>query len=951
MKKIFSKIKKGYSVLKNTKVKLLIIAVLTVVMLIDLNPFFLKAGRETLVYTFENGVYTPFAFDNNRNGLAYYGISKMGGHIAYCMDYNVRNAPNGTGLQYIRNVKTSKVVAVLMNGYPTKSAKQLGLSDDHEAYLATQMAIWEALNNTNDTKGSYFSMDKIQPNLKYSKSMDSLLTNAKRVAKQLLQKEYDPGTFKLDSSKAKVNYEYNDSKIKIGPYKIATTGYSDVSNINVAISGQPTGTLLVDKNDKQKSVFAKNEDIYILINKNAPAGSLKISASSKANKYVGIVYGSGSWQNFVFLDTEQVDVSANATASWEESKGNINIVKKDQDNKPIQGAEFALINAAGTQVATGKTDANGNLQFNNLNLGNYAVTEISVPDGYIIQKSSYPVVVTRSKTQTIEVQNTKVKGVLQITKLEKNSKTPIANAVFEVYDANGKVVEKLTTDANGIATSKELEKGTYTYKEVSVPDGYIMDTEVRTFSISETLKAVRQTVTNEKIVGELQIVKIGDDGEVPVAGAEFEVYDSNKKVVAKITTDKDGKASVKDLAKGTYTYKEVKSPEDYELDPKEYTFKIETLKQIVEGKVTDKKIYGKLKIEKVDENNKPIQGAKFQILDEENKVIATVETDKDGVAICENLPVGKYKYKEVDTPYLYVLDEKEYNFEITSENREVDVKVVNQRAKGIIKIVKIDKDSKAAIPNAKFNIIDKATNEIVDAILTDENGVARTKALPTGEYMYQEVEIPDEYIIDTKTYDLKIKKNNEMIEKKVSNEHKKLPVTGGFLSTNGIIIVIVVSVSVIGYIVFKIIQSKKNGPQDPITDYGPINYDPNVTPSLSMTDNNEKINQVENTVNTEEEKINNLEDRNEISNDVHDNVIESTENSLNEEDKTHVEEIENTNDNVTDKEDKVDEENKEDKEDKEEDNSNTMPKHHEDDMLDLTPKYNSDEIKNEDDNL
>lgn len=145
-------------------------------------------------------------------------------------------------------------------------------------------------------------------------------------------------------------------------------------------------------------------------------------------------------------------------------------------------------------------------------------------------------------------------------------------------------------------------------------------------------------------------------------------------------------------------------------------------------------------------------------MDSNNKVVATVTTDANGKASVQNLTVGKYKYKEIDTPYLYVLDEKEYEFEITSDVREASAKVVNQRAKGILKIVKIDKDSKVAIANAKFNVIDKSNNDIVDAIVTDENGVARTKALPTGEYIYQEVEVPDEYIIDNKTYDVKIKR-------------------------------------------------------------------------------------------------------------------------------------------------------------------------------------------------
>lgn len=1139
MKKIVEKIRKGYSKLRQTRVKIIMIAILTLIMLVDVNPFFLKAGRETLVYTFKDGIQHPYAFDNNHNSYSYYAISWMGGHVAYCMDYDVRNPPNGTGLQYIGNVKSNKAVAVLMNGYPTKSAAQLGAANNDEAYLATQMAVWTAVNGTSDTKGLNFDMNKLQANLKYSSHTGDMLKNSKKIANKLLKTSYNPGTFKLDSSKAKVNYEYSDSQIKIGPYKATISGFSSINKINISLSSQPAGTKIVDKNNKEKSSFSKNEEIYVLVKKSLPAGSLKINATSKANKYVGVIYGRGSWQNFVFLDTEQVNVSGNATASWEESKGNIKIVKSDQDKKPVQGAEFALKDSTGKQVATGKTDAKGNLSFNKLDLGKYTLTESSVPDGYIIEKASYNVTVNRNKTTSVEVKNTKVKGVLQITKLEKKAKTPIAGAVFEIYDAKNKVVAKLTTDANGIATSPELEKGTYTYKEVSVPDGFIMDTETRTFSITEKNSVVRETITNEKIVGKLQILKVGDDENKPLEGAEFEIYDSNKKVIAKLTTDKNGKAISPDLGKGSYTYKEVKAPDGYDMDTKEYTFKIETLNQVVEQTVTDKKIYGVIKIIKVDENDAPIGGVKFEIIDSDNKVISTVITDANGIAQVQNLPVGKYKYREIHTPYLYVLDEKEYEFEITSESREVNAKIVNQRAKGILKIIKldketkqpvskvkfniierssnkvadtiitdengiartkalptgdyfyqevevppeyvldnqkyefkikknnemlekkvkniqvrgkikiikvdendspiegvkfqilnsenknvgtiktdstgtatldnlklgkykykeidvpdkyvldtneydfeinaknleatvkvvnkrshgnikilkIDKDSKVAIANAKFNVIDKSNNDIVDAIVTDENGVATTKSLPTGEYIYQEVEVPDEYIIDSKTYDIKIKKNNEMVEKKVSNEHKKLPVTGGFLSTNTLIVVIVTAGSVIVYILYKIIKNKKDNPNPPednnSSPYENNNPNGNCNNIISKDESDKVNNLTSESENGVKNSIQDVKDQSDviIGNDQNlDNNVNLQENKDNISQSTECIQNQNitsisTDEKVKSKDNKIEEEQTKDNSNViQVDNSSKKIEELENEMIDITPKYNNDDL-------
>lgn len=920
MKKIVKKIGSALSKLKNTKAKIIITAILTVIMLIDVNPFFLKAGRETLVYTFKDGIQHPYAFDNSHNSYSYYAISWMGGHVAYCIDYDIKNPPNGTGLQYKKNVKSNKVVAVLMNGYPTKSASQLGLSNNEEAYLATQMAVWTAVNGTSDTKGLSFDMSKLQANVKYSSYTSDMVKNAKKVASQLLKTSYNPGSFSVDSSKAKVDYEYSDSQIRIGPYSAKVTGYSSLNKLNASITGGNSSAKLVDKNGNKKSTFNKNEQIYVLVSK-ASAGNLKINVSGKANKYVGVIYGKGDWQNFIFLDTDQVEVSGSANVSWKESKGNIKVVKSDQDSKPVQGAEFALMDSNGKQVASGKTDAKGILSFNKLDLGKYTLKEVSVPDGYIIEKASYNITVKRNQTSEVKVKNTKVKGVLQVTKLEKKTNQPIKGVVFEIYNKDGKSVCKLTTNENGIATSPELEKGTYSFKEISAPDGYIMDTEVRNFSITEKNSVVVESITNEKIFGKLQLIKIGNDGEKPLEGAEFEIYDSNKTVVAKLTTDKDGKAISPDLAKGTYTYKEVKAPIGYDLDTKEYTFKIETQNQVVEENAIDNRIYGSLKIEKVDENDRPIEGVKFQILDSENNVVANVTTDANGIAQVNNLTVGKYKYKEVDTPYLYVLDEKEYEFEISSEVREASAKIVNQRAKGILKIVKIDKDSKVAISNAKFNVIDKSNNDIVDAIVTDENGVARTKALPTGEYLYQEVEVPDDYIIDSKTYDIKIKKNNQTVEKKVSNEHKKLPVTGGFLSTDALIVIIVTAGSVIAYIIYKIIKNKNNneGPTPPDDgDYIVTQNNPN--------DNNGNLN-----------AVTNVQEQNEINDNLNaENNINNEDKNLNEE---PLENLENIDKNLS-----IENDDKKNQTSINNDNSEVKIEELEDEMLDFTPKYNNENI-------
>ena len=395
-------------------------------------------------------------------------------------------------------------------------------------------------------------------------------------------------------------------------------------------------------------------------------------------------------------------------------------------------------------------------------------------------------------------------------------------------------------------------------------------------------------------------------------------------------------------------------PPEYVLDNKKYEFKIKKNNEMLEKKVKNIQVRGKIKIIKVDENDSPIEGVKFQILDSENKNVGTIKTDSTGTATLDNLKLGNYKYKEVDVPDEYVLDTNEYDFEINAKNLEASVKVVNKRSHGNIKIIKFDKDSKVAIANAKFNVIDKSNNDIVDAIVTDENGIATTKALPTGEYIYQEVEVPDEYIIDNKTYDVKIKKNNETVEKNVSNEHKKLPVTGGFLSTDVLIVIIVTAGSAIAYILYKIIKNKNNneGPT-PTDDGNPTGTQNNFN---NPNDNNGNLNDISNT-----------QEKSEVNNNLtSENIINNDDKSLNEKDldininkEENEESITKENEAHLDNSNSIDEKliiknNDEDMEsstdlDLNNDNSNVRIEDLEDEMLDFTPKYNNEENTNKED--
>lgn len=167
-------------------------------------------------------------------------------------------------------------------------------------------------------------------------------------------------------------------------------------------------------------------------------------------------------------------------------------------------------------------------------------------------------------------------GSIDIFKVDNNNH-PLANAEFEIRNANGDVVDNVTTDESGHAYSIELALGTYQVLETKAPSGYVLDETPQSVSIKKTgdgqniaqLTVVNQMQEIEKPeteqTADLQINKISKGGE-PLSSAQFSVLNSENKLVTRVTTNEHGVALASDLPLDTYTVIETKAPSGYVLD-------------------------------------------------------------------------------------------------------------------------------------------------------------------------------------------------------------------------------------------------------------------------------------------------------------------------------------------------------------------------------------------------
>ena len=788
--------------MKNLRSKIFVILGLFALMIADLNPFFVNAGRENLTY--RNAGYPAAMFDNNLNRYTQYGISTVGGNQSYCMDYGYRAPASGASLTYIKTVRSNKLVAVMANGYPNKSVAQLGAVNIDAAYLGTQMAVWQTVNGTSYTKGNAFDLNKIQPAAGYEK----VVNNAKQVAAKILaSRTYNPT---ISVSGGKVDYDSYVEMNKIGPFKVNVEGYK-YTTFKTSLVNAPEGSYVVDKDNHIRNEYNAGEEVYVLVSKTAAPKKVTLKVTAVANEKVAVLYGAGSsMQNFVFLDFEQKTIEASKQFTWEKREGNIEIVKVDQNGASVEGAEFKVVDESGKQVAKQKTNKEGKITIKGLPVGKYTVTEISAPEGYILNAETKTVTVKTGETARIKAVNEKIIGGLEIIKIDEDTKEKIEGVTFEVYNSNKEVIGKITTGKDGKAVLKidNMANGTYYYKEISAPDGYIVDSTMKEFKITEENKIAKETVTNKKIRGTLEITKL-DDSRVAIEGVKFNILASDKKtVIETLTTDKSGHATTKKLDKGTYYYQEIEVPDGYVKDDEIFEFQINKQNEVVKREVINKRITGNLNVIKVDDNNTPIKGVKFEIYDANKNKVDTITTDENGKAASKDLQIGTYTYKEVSVPKGYVIDENEYEFAVTSKETKIEKTVVNNRAKGALKIIKLEKGTKTPIEGVTFEILDENKN-VVDTIVTNKDGIAEKQDLIVGKYYYREISAPDKYIVDSKEKSFKLTDNGEIFEATVYNEAKTLPVTGGSLSLDMLIVLMVAGFSIVGFTTMKVVKGKK----------------------------------------------------------------------------------------------------------------------------------------------
>lgn len=467
---------------------------------------------------------------------------------------------------------------------------------------------------------------------------------------------------------------------------------------------------------------------------------------------------------------------------------------------PLAGAVFEL--AGGNAViATQTTGADGVARFENLQPGVYTIREKSAPEGYLVSvPGEQSVTVTAGGTAHASFANAEITGKIRIVKRDSLTREALAGAEFTVTrlsapagatGVGGSVV--IVTDASGVAETGWLPWGRYRIEETTVPQHYVdvgFETEVE---IRDRGRTCEIEVENEPTKGYIRITKTDRLNGNPIEGMRFDIYENDEHgsaLVCSMVTDENGVAVSELLRKGRYIVRE-------HGETAGYVFEEIALDAVVKPdettdlSVTNQPARVRLELYKRDADEyagKPadvpgtrgdgeLTGAVFRVLaaqditDRQGNVIyekgavvvdSLTTAGEDASVTTDALWPGMYEIVELAPPVGYqaavdsiIVDARsaaEQSHEAVVIYEGVVTNEIRYGAQAIVKLLGGMSDDpdpdRVETPEAgaeflvylrKAGSYENARAFERDRLVTDENGYAKTKALPYGVYVLEQI--------------------------------------------------------------------------------------------------------------------------------------------------------------------------------------------------------------------
>ena len=467
---------------------------------------------------------------------------------------------------------------------------------------------------------------------------------------------------------------------------------------------------------------------------------------------------------------------------------------------PLAGAVFELV-SGNAVIATQTTGADGVARFENLQPGVYTIREKSAPEGYLVSvPGEQSVTVTAGGTAHASFANAEITGKIRVVKRDGLTREALAGAEFTVTrlsapagatGVGGSVV--IVTDASGVAETGWLPWGRYRIEETKVPQHFVdvgFETEVE---IRDSGRTCEIEVENEPTKGYIRITKTDRLNGNPIEGVRFDIYENDEygsALACSMVTDENGVAVSEPLRKGRYIIREQGKTAGYVFEEIALDAVVKP-DETTDLSVTNQPVQVRLKLYKRDADeyagkaadapgtrgDGELTGAVFRVLaaqditDRQGNVIyekgavvvdSLTTAGEDASVTTDALWPGMYVFEELAPPVGYQASDTAITIDTRDAARQsveavitYEGVVTNEIRYGAQAIVKLlggmsdDPDpDRVETPEAgaeflvylrKAGSYENARALERDRLVTDENGYAKTKALPYGVYVLEQI--------------------------------------------------------------------------------------------------------------------------------------------------------------------------------------------------------------------
>lgn len=325
----------------------------------------------------------------------------------------------------------------------------------------------------------------------------------------------------------------------------------------------------------------------------AATNDMRFTADNKGNETASVAdVNTGS----KFANALNVGLTSSTSVKVKKNWADKNAQKKPITVKLLADGEGAKdLDGKAIPAVTLSEDGAWTGEFNNLVINN-AQTDKAVK--YTVEEqtpSGFVSAVTGSQKDGYTVTNTIIRGNIVVHKVSADKDdAPLAGAKFELRSGDS-VIASAVTGKDGKATFKDVEFGSYTVVETAAPEGYVLNAKPLDVSVKENGKTVDAgVVENSMIRGSIIALKKDAKSGKVLAGAQFEIRDTQGNVVRTVVSNDKGEVVANDVMYGEYILVETKAPQGYKLDDTPHKFEIrKNLEEVDLGEIKNDPIPSK----------------------------------------------------------------------------------------------------------------------------------------------------------------------------------------------------------------------------------------------------------------------------------------------------------------------------------------------------------------------